>query len=425
MFTIREILRVVKGAKVKGQGMGYGVRGNWRIKGVSTDSRTVKPGELFIPLRGSKFDGRKFIPAVLKKGGLVLDVKDGLKALQTLAACHRSKFNIPVIGVTGSVGKTTTKEMIASIISREMPVLKNEENFNNEIGVPLTLLKLTGKHKAAVIEMGMQGLGEIKLLAKLARPTVAVVTNIGEAHLEYLKTKKNVARAKAEIFSFLRQGGWAVINQDDEYFEHLKSRVAGRGSRVKTFGILEMADVGPAELAGIKLPLPGEHIIYDALAALAVAKILGLKPASLKAGLEDFHPAGNRLEVLNCADHAKIINDTYNANPQSMAAALKVLVATGRPGSRRIAVLGDMLELGRAARPAHRRTFRLAQELRLDKIFTFGRLWPRRARPEKSKKILVKKLKQYLRPRDIILVKGSRGTRMEEVVDALRRPCRR
>jgi UDP-N-acetylmuramoyl-tripeptide--D-alanyl-D-alanine ligase len=413
MFRVQEIIKVIKGSRVKGQG-------SRRIVGISTDSRTVKAGELFIPIKGEKFDGRRFIPEVLKKGALVLDVKDGLKALQTLAAYHRSKFNLPVIGVTGSVGKTTTKDMIAGVLAQEMPVLKNEENFNNEIGVPLTLLQLTKKHQAAVIEMGMQGLGEIKLLAGIARPTIAVVTNIGEAHLEYLKNKKNVARAKAEIFSFLRQGDFAVINQDDEFYEHLKSKLKSKKAKVMSFGILEMADVGPADLTGITLPIPGEHNIYNALAAIAVARILKIKPVAIKAGLEAFHPSGKRLEVINCGNETKIINDTYNANPQSMAAALKVLCAIDRPFGRRIAVLGDMLELGRSARPAHRRLVKLAHDLKIDKVFTFGNLWPKLSQPEKSKKNLIKKLKKYIRPRDIILVKGSRGTRMEEVADALR-----
>ena len=407
MFTLREILSVVKGSRVTG-------RGSRVIKGVSTDTRTIKPGELFIPLVGEKFDGRKFIPEALRRGASVLEVKDGLKALQALAAYHRSKFRIPIIGITGSVGKTTTKDMLASILSQEMKTLKNEENFNNEIGVPLTLLKLTRKHKAAVIEMAMQRLGEIEELAKIVKPTIALITNIGEAHLEFLKTKRNVARAKAEIFKFLRKEHFAVINQDDEYFEHLLSRVAGRGPRVVTFGIIEKADITTKDLKGIKLPIPGEHNVYNALAAIAAAKILKIKKASIKKGLERFKPSRQRMEIINRTDWIKIINDSYNANPQSMAAALRTLASLE---GRKIAVLGEMLELGKSAVSAHRRILKLTNELKIDKTYLFGRLWPKSYR---SKTLLIKNLKKIIRPRDIILVKGSRGTKMEEVVEALK-----
>jgi len=356
------------------------------------------------------------MPEAIKKGASVLDVKDGLKALQALATNHRSKFNIAVIGVTGSVGKTTTKDMIASILSCEMRTLKNEENLNNEIGVPLTLLRLTKKHKAAVIEMGMQKPGEIAELAKIARPNIAIITNIGEAHLEHLKTKKNIAKAKSEIFKFLKEDDWAVINQDDEFFEHLKTIATRYSLHVTTFGILEKADVTPKELEGIKLPIPGEHNIYNALAAIAVAKILKIKKESIKKGLGIFHPSSKRMEVINRKDKIKIINDAYNANPQSMKAALKTIA--GMKG-RKIAVLGDMLELGTTTACAHRRIFQLAKDLNIDKVLTFGKLWPGSAKPEKDKKKLIKYLKKFIRPRDIILVKGSRGMKMEEVVEAL------
>lgn len=392
--------------------MGLGTK---EIKGVSTDTRTIQPGDLFIPLIGEKYDGKKFIPDALKKGAAVLEAKDGLQALQRLAAYHRSKFKIPVIGITGSVGKTTTKDMLASILSQKFPVLKNEENFNNQIGVPLTLLKLRKKHRTAVIEMGMQRAGEIAELTKIVRPTIAIITNIGEAHLEFLKTKKKVVSAKAEIFNLLRKNDYAVINQDDEYFEHLKNRV--KGHRVITFGILEKADVTTKDLSGIKFPLPGEHNIYNALAAIAAAKILKIKKASSKKGLENFKPSSKRMEVVNREDGVKIINDTYNANPQSMAAALRTLASIE---GRKIAVLGEMLELGKRARSAHQRILRLAHHLKIDRVFTLGELWPAISHAEKNKKNLIKKLKKYICLHDIILVKGSRAMRMEEVVNALR-----
>lgn len=381
---------------------------------ISIDTRTIQAGELFIPIKGPNFDGHDFIPEAIKKGAKVLDVKNGLKALQKFAAHHRSKFKIPIIGVTGSCGKTTTKDMIASILSQEQNTLKNEENYNNEIGVSLTLLKLTKKHKAMVLEMGMQRAGEIAELAKIVQPTISVVTNIGEAHLEFLKTKRNVAGAKAEIFKYQTKKDFAVINADDEYFEHLKQRVKCRESRIFTFGILEKADITPKVLEGIKLPLLGEHNIYNALAAVAAAKILGIKKSSIKNGLESFRPSSKRWEIINREDGVKIINDTYNANPQSMAAALKVLASLE---GRKIAVLGSMLELGSKSGPAHQKIYKLANKVGVNMIFTYGKEWPAN---RQTKKQIIKRLRTMIKSGDIILVKGSRGMKMEEVVEALR-----
>lgn len=413
MLTKNEILDLIKDARILG-------KPKKSISAVSTDSRTIRPGELFIPLKGKKHNGRKFIKQALKKGALVLDCRNGLKALQTLAAYHRSKFNIPVIGVTGSVGKTTTKDMIAAILAQEMPVLKNEENHNNEIGLPLTLLRLKKKHKAAVVEMGMQALGEIELLAKIARPTVSVVTNIGEAHLKFLKNKRNIARAKAEVFKHQRKTDHAVINADDEYFEHLMSRVKCPKSNVVDFGILEKAAVTPKDLAGIKLPVPGQHNIYNALAAIGVAKILKLKRSSIRKGLSSFRPSSKRMDVINLKGRTKIINDTYNASPQSMAAALRVLAALE---GRKIAVLGDMFELGKSARKAHARIGRLARKLGIDMIISIGDL-SKSMRADlhfKNKKPAARRLKKIMRLGDKVLVKASRGMRLEEVVEAIRR----
>jgi len=342
-----------------------------------------------------------------------------VKALQDLAAYHRNKLEIPIIGVTGSVGKTTTKDMIASILSRECKTLKNEENLNNEIGVPLTLLKLTDKHEAAVIEMAMQRLGEIALLAQIARPTISVVTNIGEAHLEFLKTRKNVARAKAEIFKYQKKKDFSVINADDEYFEHLISNTKCRNSNILTFGILEKANVTPKDLKGIKLPIPGEHNIYNALAATAVAKILKVKKMSIKKGLESFRPSSRRMEIIDRPDGIRIINDTYNANPQSMAAALKVLVSQS---GRKIAVLGDMLELGPATRSAHKKIGRTARNLGIDLLISIGKHSKEMKADfhHPNNQSAIHKIKKIIRPGDAILVKASRGMHLEEVVEAIR-----
>ncbi len=389
-------------------------------KRISIDTRTIRKGDLFVPIKGPNFDGRDFIPEAIKKGASVLDVKDGLKSLQAITIEHRNKFDIPIVGVTGSVGKTTTKDMIASIIAQEKKVLKNEENFNNEIGVPLTLLKLTKKHKAAVIEMAMQGLGEIEQLARIVRPRIAVVTNIGEAHLEFLRSKKNVAKAKAEIFKYQAKNDFAVINADDEYFEHLAKNIKCKKSNIITFGITEKADVTPKDLKGIKLPYPGEHMIYNALAAIAVAKILKIKRKSIKKGLETARLSKNRWEVINRDDSVKIINDTYNANPQSMSAALKVLACLE---GRKIAVLGDMFELGGRSKEAHRRIGKLVRKLGIDILISVGKLSKdmRADFSYPSNHLTTQKLKKIIRPGDRILVKASRGMHLEEVVEALRR----
>ncbi|MFH1390459.1 MAG: UDP-N-acetylmuramoyl-tripeptide--D-alanyl-D-alanine ligase, partial [Candidatus Margulisiibacteriota bacterium] len=369
MFTIEEIIKLVPDSRIEGPV----ARG---FTSISTDSRKTGPGQLFIPIKGVKYDGYKFIPEALRRGASALFVNNGLKALQILATCHRDKFKIPFVGVTGSSGKTTTKDMLASILAQEKQVLKNEGNFNNEIGVPLTLLNLTNKHQVAVIEMGMRGFGEIRELAEMVRPKIAIVTNIGESHLAHLKTKKNIARAKAEIFAFLRRTDYAVINQDDEYFEHLKERARTSGAKVITFGVLERSDVGTKELLGIDLPVPGEHNIYNALAAIAAARILKIKRSSIVKGLSTVPLSSRRMHVFNYPDRTKIIDDTYNANPQSMAAALKTI---GGMSGRKIAVLGSMLELGRRTNTAHRQALALARKQKVVHIFTFGDYWPKSA----------------------------------------------
>jgi UDP-N-acetylmuramoyl-tripeptide--D-alanyl-D-alanine ligase len=308
--------------------------------------------------------------------------------------------------------------MIASILSQEKITLKNEENLNNEIGVPLTLLKLTKAHKAAVIEMAMQRLGEIKALAKIVRPTISVITNIGEAHLKFLKSRKNVARAKAEIFKYQTKNDFAVINADDEYFEHLASRVKSHKSRLVTFGIIEKAEVTPKDLKGIQLPIPGEHNIYNALAAIAVAKILKIKRDFIKKGLETFKASSKRLDIFDHPCGIRIINDTYNANPQSMEAALKVLASHQ---ARKVAVLGDMLELGSHSVSAHKKIGRLSRTLGINVLISVGKL----SKPMQgdfhfsNNRAAIAGIKKIIRKGDAILVKGSRGMRMEEIVAGL------
>ncbi len=331
---------------------------------ISIDTRTIKPGDLFIPIKGPNFDGHDFIEEAKRKGAKVLDVKDGLKALQDLARKHRNKFKIPIIGITGSCGKTTTKEMLASILSQKYPVLKNEENLNNEIGVPLTLLKLRKKHRVAVIEMAIQKPGDMEELVEIVRPTHAIVTNVGEAHLEHMKSVKNTGREKQKIF---------------RYAVH--------------------KPLSPARLK-IDLPIPGKHNIKNAMAAAAMAKKLGCTKKQIMEGLKKFRPASKRMEIIK-KNGITILNDCYNANPQSMRAALETLAEFK---GRKTAVLGDMLELGSGAKKKHKEILAFAKKIGIDRVFTYGDNWPKKS-PVKN-----------IRPGDIILVKGSRGMKMENIV---------
>lgn len=449
MYTLKEIL-----SATKGELMNKGLLSSF--SGISTDSRQIKRGELFIPLAGSNFDGHKFIASALKKGAAasltskaldfgyldrsIIRVKDTLKSFHDISLHYRKKFNLSLVGITGSSGKTTTKDMLASILSKAGATLKTEENYNNEIGVPRTLLKLNKSFKFAVIEMAMQGLNEIDELARIALPNIAVITNIGSAHMEHLKSENNIAKAKSEILKFQRAKDVAGLPADDKYFNFLKKKARGK---VISFGIDNAADVEAVNISYgsdsssfiiktekfsimIDLPLPGKHNIYDALASASAAYALNIKPALIKRGLESFRPSGKRLNIIR-AKHLKIIDDTYNANPDSMAASLNIL--ENFPG-RRIAVLGDMFELGSIAKKSHERIGHLAADLNIERLITVGKMSRYIAKSAKkngladihiagSNKEAIKLLKKFIRPDDTILVKGSRGMHMEEIVKGL------
>jgi UDP-N-acetylmuramoyl-tripeptide--D-alanyl-D-alanine ligase len=433
-------------------------------KSISTDTRTITLGDLFIPLKGPKFDGKKFISTALNKGASVLKVKSGLKALQQLAAYYRRQFNLPVVGITGSSGKTTTKDMLAAILSQKWPVLKSEENFNNEIGAPKTLLQLRLKHRAAVIEMAMQGRGEIAEIAEIVKPDIAIITNIGEAHLKQLKSRKNIARAKSEIIDHLPRGGYLILNADDDYFKYLLLRALERtnllccgkkancncdtsncGLRVISFGIKNKAFISlrDPKIARLlkNMTLPGEHNIYNALAAIAAAKILGISDAQIARGLRSFKTSKHRMKIIK-RHGITIIDDTYNANPSSMKAALEMLVrgstskarsstrckVQSSPPPRRIAILGDMLELGPRAAQYHEKIGKLAAQQGVDIVVGVGKLAKHIVEAAKkcgamvhyfkNAKIAAPKIKRLCRAGDTLLVKGSRGMKLETILAA-------
>jgi UDP-N-acetylmuramoyl-tripeptide--D-alanyl-D-alanine ligase len=433
------------------------------IKGVSIDSRTIKKGELFVAIKGARFDGHDFVPEVIKNGawgalvdrseldtkysslgGLrnILPVEDTIFALQEMSQMHRKKFAIPVIGITGSNGKTTTKEMLASILKQRGSVLKNEGNLNNHIGVPLTLLKLDASHKSAVVEMGMSALGEIDTLARLVSPDVGVITNIGPAHLEFLGTMDIVAQAKAELLGNLQTDSTAVLNADDRYFTTLKHKYGGR---VLSFGIENKADVSAFRIrqgknftemtieaddskVDVRLPAVGKHNIYNALAAAAAATAVGMPLDAVKYGLEAFTPVAMRSELKQIKGRT-VLADYYNANPGSVKAALETLISL-RAGRKSVAVLGDMLELGDVAADAHREVGRTVAHLGVDVLITMGSLaiyinegaleagMPKdRVIAAGSHAEAAALLKERSKNGDAVLIKGSRGMKMEKILE--------
>jgi len=435
-----------------------GAGGDLAVTGVSIDTRTLVPGDVFVAIRGERFDGHTFVSEAFARGaaaavvssgadlddavGPTLLVEDTVTALQDLSAWYRSRFEPTLVAVTGTNGKTTTKDMIAGALSTRMTTLKTEGNFNNHIGVPLTLLRLAREHDAAVVEMGMNHEGEIARLAQVARPLIGVVTNVSRAHLETMGDLGAIARAKGELLEALPAEGVAVLNGDDPL---VMSQAERTRARVETFGLSEGAATRAVDveekphgvrfaLAGgglVELPVPGRHNVMNALAAVAVSRALGIPPSEAAAGIASFTPSAMRTSIVRVAGRV-ILNDAYNANPGSLAAALSTLVsvAGGRPTA---AVLGDMLELGRESASAHREAGARAAELGIDYLFLFGvevaalaegavasGMSRERVRIYETKAALAQALED-LPDGAVVLVKGSRGMRMEEVVELLGR----
>ena len=429
------------------------------VTGISTDSRSVRPGELFVPLRGEKFDGHDFLAQAVRRGAAaclseeviagfpvpVVQVADTLRALSALAAACRGEFNGPVVAVTGSSGKTTTKEMLASILSETAPGLKTEGNFNNLVGLPLTLFGLKPEHRWAVLEMGMSARGEIARLAEIALPDVGIITNVGPAHLETLHGLDGVARAKGELFAALKAGGTAVINADDERVVQLP---VANGVRRLLYGFAANAEVRAEEVvvAGatvtfrlvlpngawpVSLAVAGRHNVFNALAAAAAALALAAPAEAIVLGLQSFRGGHGRMEVVDLGRGTVLIEDTYNANPLSVRAALTALDEMAGSG-RRIAVLGDMLELGAEAANLHRQVGAEAARY-CDFLFLLGGMAAETAAGARQQGMpadriqivdshaeAVDRVRAILQPGDRLLVKGSRGMQMEKVGAALR-----
>jgi UDP-N-acetylmuramoyl-tripeptide--D-alanyl-D-alanine ligase len=415
------------------------------ILGITTDTRIVKPQELFIALVGEKFDGHNFVEEAVARGAIAVIVqrqleslavpqfivRDTLEAYQRIAQWWRDRFEIPVIGVTGSVGKTSTKELIAAVLGTQGKVLKTEGNFNNEIGVPKTLLQITEEHSYAVIEMAMRGLGEIALLTDIVRPTIGVITNVGTAHIGRLGSREAIAQAKCELLARMPATSTAILNYDNPLLIETANQV-WQGKTI-TYG-LTGGDV-QGEINGDKitvagqdlpLPLPGVHNGSNYLAAIAIVQCLGIDLAPLIAGLQVQLPQG-RSRRYDLADDVVVLDETYNAGLESMLAAVQMLKET--PGTRHIAVLGTMKELGEHSPQLHRQVGAKAQELNLDLLMVLA---DEAATKEMIKgavgietecfsdrAALTSKLKQLIRPGDRILCKASNSVGLNKVVEEL------
>ena len=364
---------------------------------VVIDSRKAEKDSIFIAVKGERADGHRFIPDVFAKGalGVVCErlpenaagpcilVEDSLKALRQIAEFYRSQLPVKVVGITGSVGKTSTKEMIASVLSQKLNVLKTKGNFNGDIGTPLILLELGPEHQAAVIETGMDAPGQIRYLGEMVRPDFAVIGNVGEAHMEYLGSKEAILQAKCEIFDNLSPTGVALLNGDDEMlstvtlpFETLRCGL-GENCNVRVENVEDLGVEGvrctvrtARDAYPLSIPAPGVHMVYAASMAAAIGERLGLTREEICRGVSAYRPAGERMRVERLAGGRVLLNDSYNANPQSMEAAIRILAKTDC--GKRIAMLGDMKELGAATEPGHRAMGKLLGKLGIDLLLAVG-----------------------------------------------------
>ena len=422
---------------------------NITVKGLSTDTRTINGGELFLALKGPNFDGHNFIKAALEKGAVaclvqdkvdaenVVTTRDTHQALGLLAKAWRKKFNKPVFAITGSNGKTTVKEMIASIASQTQSVMATHGNLNNDIGVPLTLFRLNGSYDAAVIEMGANHSGEIGYLTNIALPDIAVVTNIGSAHLEGFGSIDNTAKAKGEVFQGLSESGTAIINADDKFFEYFKDITSQYNTL--SFGLKNKADISclfesgtegshlkvttPKGNCDIQLKLLGSHNVMNALAAIAASVAADISLEQIVKGLESLEPVSGRLEIKRGLNNSCVIDDTYNANPTSLHAALNVLQCFS---GRHFLALGDMGELGDSADGLHVDAGIYAKESGIDSLYSIGKLAAKAAKEfggngfcYDKHEDMIDALRGELSQDVTLLVKGSRGMHMENIVNAL------
>lgn len=426
------------------------------VSSITTDSRQAADGCLFVAVKGERVDGHDFIPSVFEKGALCviaehepeaadgawIQVESSLQAIKDMAEFYRQQLAVRVVGITGSVGKTSTKEVIASVLSEKYHVLKTLGNFNNELGLPLTVFRIREEHQVAVLEMGISDFGEMHRLSKIARPDVCVMTNIGQCHLEFLKDRDGILRAKSEIFDYLAEDGTVILNGDDDKLSTIKEV---KGIRPVFFGVesgreIYADEIEPKGLKGIRcrihageesisvlIPIPGYHMVLNALAAAAVGLTMGLTMEQIRAGIEKLQSLGGRFHIIE-KGNMLIIDDCYNANPVSMKASLDVLKDAEH---RKVAILGDMFELGENAAELHASVGCHAAENEIDLLICVGDASRHMAEAAfqtggcgevlqvPTLAALLEVLPRLIQEDDTILVKASHGMHFEKVVERL------
>lgn len=427
------------------------------VTGVAIDSRKVEPGFLFVAVRGARVDGHVFIPQVMEKGALCaisekriegasypyILVNSSLQALKDLAEHYRKSLNIKVVGITGSVGKTSTKEMIASVLSQKYKVLKTEGNFNNEIGLPLTVFNIREEHQIAVLEMGISHFGDMEPLAKIARPDICVISNIGLAHIEALKSRDGILKEKTDMFRFITPNGTIILNGDDDklstvtQYKQIKPIFFGLNDQLEVYAdhIQRLGLKGTAcqvHLEGrtldLTIPIPGPHMVYNALAGVCVGAALGLSDKEICQGVANLVPISGRNNLIE-KHGLTILDDCYNANPVSMKASLEVLTCAN---TRKVAILGDMFELGEEERSLHREVGEFAAQKGIDLIISIGELskaihegaisvpdFKGTALHFDSKDAFFAEMSNIIKENDTILVKASHGMEFPEIIERL------
>ena len=453
-ITVQEILTAVDG-RLLGELSDPSIT----VARVDTDSRNIHPGSLFIPLAGERFDGHAFIQAALEGGAagcltarerpsylpgkFYIKVGNTQRALRDLARWYKSRFSIPFVGITGSVGKTTTKDMVAAVLGEHYKVLKTEGNFNNEVGLPLTLLRLDHTHEIGVLEMGMNHFGEIDYLSAIVEPDVVMITNIGDSHIEHLGSRENIFKAKCEIFNHMKKDGLAILNGDDLLLTTLRAHPPcrtvwcgrGVGFEYRAVGVsgdgeslIRCKVITPHMSCDVEIPALGSHMIYPALMAAAAGEAFGLTQEEIVRGILHFAPTKMRMNILRRGDGITILNDAYNANPQSMRAAAAVL--GDARDRRRVAVVGDMKELGTNSVLFHQAVGGYFAQAGTDRLIAIGDL--ARHIAEGAKAAGLEQASYYpsleqaqdallreLRAGVTILVKASRSMAFEKIVDFL------